>query len=270
MHERPVRSRLFRSANTFVELNHLLDGAPKAVDAKLIAGVLAVCATPGDTLIVGVTGSVAAGKTTFCAAVANHLHPSLRSETLPTDGFLLSNATLAAKGISLKKGFPESYDAGLLAGTLQRARWGAVNAPGYSHVTYDRAEELDRAIDRPDILLVEGLGFAAAPQQRDATAFLDLLIYIDAREADLEAWYVDRFMAFWREAESNSASFYARFRTMGAAEAEAFAHAVWSQINLPNLRAHILPVRQQADLLIEKSADHLMRLVPPGRVGGTN
>lgn len=163
----------------------------------------------------------------------------------------------------MRKGFPETYDVGLLSGVLQRSRWGAVRVPAYSHVTYDRAPEHDRTIDRPDIMLVEGLGFALSNNQRSPAALLDILIYLDASEEDLEGWFVSRFMNFWRDAETDPASFYARFRSMGEADAEAFARQVWNSINLPNLRDNIAPIRQEADILIAKAADHSMRISLP-------
>jgi type I pantothenate kinase len=42
---------------------------------------------------------------------------------------------------------------------------------------------------------------------------------------------------------------------------------VWTGINLPNLRQHIAPVRQEADLVVVKAADHgVTRIIsrPPG------
>lgn len=255
--------RQFRSPHVYAELNDLLANLPKAADAALIGDVLAECATPGETLIVGVTGSVASGKTTLCSAIEDHLRSTMRVELISTDGFLLPNSELAQRGLMLRKGYPESYDLNLMSGVLQRVRWGPVRAPGYSHTTYDRAAEFDRTIDRPDIVLVEGLGLSPTGRPRDPSAFLDLLIYIEASEQDLEIWFADRFMKFWREAESNPGSFYARFRNMTEEEANRFARQVWAGINLPNLREHISPARQQADLLISKSANHEMRLAMP-------
>jgi len=64
-------------------------------------------------LIVGITGSVAAGKTTFAASLAEALrgfadHP--RAEVISTDGFLLPNCVLEPRGLLARKGFPETYD----------------------------------------------------------------------------------------------------------------------------------------------------------------
>lgn len=234
--------------------------APVPIDAAALAELIARSAEPGETLIIGVTGSVAAGKTALCASITGHLSPSLRIETISTDGFLMPNLALEKLGLSLRKGFPETYDTALMSGTLQRIRLGAVCVPGYCHRLYDRAPELDRTINRPDIVLVEGLGLSSGPAERTPAALVDVLIYIDASEEDLETWFLRRFMGFWHDAETDAASFYTRFRTMTEADAENFARAVWAGINLPNLRDHIAPVRDRADIVLRKSLDHTLYL----------
>jgi type I pantothenate kinase len=226
-----------------------------AVEPSGIAELLKVHHQPGAALIVGVTGSVAVGKTTFTAALAEALRPSLGVEILSTDGFLWPNAVLQERGLMMRKGYPESFDTAGLSTLLAAARTGAVRAPVYSHMIYDIDPARTHAIAAPDILLVEGLGLAPPPPE------LDLLIYIDAREADIEAWFVERFVGFWRAAEQDPASFYAQFRSMDETRTAAFARTVWSAINLPNLREHIIQAREAADLILEKAPDHTLRLV---------
>ena len=85
---------------------------------------------------------------------------------------------------------------------------------------------------------------------------LDLLLYLDAEEADLEAWYVARFLGFWEAAEHDPASFYARFRGMDRKGVADLAHRVWEGVNLPNLRQHIVRARPVADLVVRKGPDH--------------
>jgi type I pantothenate kinase len=215
----------------------------------LVRAVLAMRPAHG-TFIVGITGSVASGKSTLARALA----PELDAELAATDGFLLPNAVLDARGLTARKGFPESYDLAQLARTLTAARSGPASFPAYSHVTYDVDPAAARVIDRPDVLLVEGL--ALGLDRPPPPGLIDCLIYLDAPEAQLEAWFVTRFMAFWEAAEHDPASFYARFRGLDRAGAEALAHAVWGGINLPNLRDYIAPVRAHADLIAVKGADH--------------
>lgn len=230
-----------------------------ALLADLAAG-LSRRVVPGQVLVVGLTGSVAAGKSTLGAALVKELAAHRRIETLSTDGFILSNARLAELGLSLRKGYPESYDAERLLGAIEQVRREPTVFPGYCHMTYDADPARDRLVDQPDILLLEGLGFSP-PQGEAAAGALDLLIYLDAEEADLEAWFLTRFLGFWRDAEHDPNSFYAQFRGMTEDEAVTFARGVWAGINLPNLREHIVQVRDRADIVLRKAADHRLSRV---------
>jgi len=205
----------------------------------------------GPTFVIGITGGVAAGKSTLADDLATKIStwaPGLHVEMVGTDGFLLDNATLEAAGLTLRKGRPETYDTARLAGALQAVRAGPADFPGYSHSRYDIDPALTRTLDRPDVLIVEGLGLAGAP--------VDVLVYLDASDADLEAWYVKRFLGLWRAGQSDPASFYARFAAMTPAQADAFARQVWAGINLPNIREHVLPLRETANIVVRKSSDH--------------
>jgi type I pantothenate kinase len=196
---------------------------------------------------------VAAGKSTLAAELAQALGADgLAVEIVATDGFLMDNAALEARGILNRKGFPESYDVDALRAALAAIRGGPAEFPGYSHVLYDVDPALSRRLAPPDVLIVEGL----ALHEGAAALGLDLLIYLDAEEADLEGWFTERLIGLWRAAEHDPASFYARFRHMTEPEARAFAAQVWKMINLPNLREHIAGGRDLADVVVRKGADH--------------
>lgn len=231
------------------------------VSIENVAAAVAARARPGEPLIVGVTGSVAVGKTTFCTALVERLSPALATETVSTDGFLKPNARLEPLGLLMRKGFPETYDVDLFVETLGQVRTGRAAIPGHSHVIYDIDPALTRIVERPDVLLVEGLGLSGFPDGRSPADHLDLLIYLDAEEADLETWFVRRFMGFWRAAETDPTSFYVRFRSMDEPQAETFARSVWTGVNLPNLREHIIHARDAADIVLRKDAGHALTAV---------
>ena len=212
--------------------------------------------------VVAVTGSVAAGKSVFAGELAADIaawpdHP--HAEIVCTDGFLMDNAALEARGLSQRKGFPESYDTAGLQAALAAIRTGPARFPAYSHVTYDIDPALARTIEPPDVLIVEGLGLAI-----DHGPLIDALVYLDADEADLEAWFTERLIGLWAAAEHDPASFYARFRHLDEAGARGFAKMVWDGINLPNLRDHITAARDLADIVIRKGSDHAI-----AAIGGT-
>jgi type I pantothenate kinase len=209
--------------------------------------------------IVGITGAVAVGKSTLAAALREHMldwSDAPAVEVVCTDGFLLDNGTLEARGLTLRKGYPESYDAEALRHALADLRRGPAVFPGYSHVTYDVDPALARRISPPEVLIVEGLGL-----HEPSTVGLDALLYLDAEEELLLEWFTERFLLLWRAAETDATSFYARFRHMSEAEVRALAATVWQDINLPNLREHIVLARDRADWIVRKGVGHAIESI---------
>jgi type I pantothenate kinase len=225
-----------------------------------LASRLAELRAERDSLIAGLTGSVASGKTTLAAALADVLDDTLEVETVSTDGFLFPNSVLAERELTLRKGFPETYDRQALGEALQALRDGKAAFPTYSHVTYDVDPALTRLIPQPDVLILEGLGFQPlSPPPRGAQE-PDLLIYLDASEEDLLAWFLERFVRLWNAAREDPASFYANFLHMSEPELMEFAVSVWERINLPNLRENIAPLKQRADIVLFKTRDHTVTI----------
>lgn len=184
-------------------------------------------ADASGTFVIGVTGGVAVGKSTMANDLAGRIArwpPGLHVEVVGSDGFLHDNKTLEEAGLSLRKGRPETYDTNRLAAAIDAVRRGPAEFPGYSHSLYDIDPALSRTLDRPDVLIVEGLGLGGAP--------VDALIYLHASEADLEVWYVERFLSLWEAGRSDPTSFYARFASMTPDQADTFARQVWRGINL--------------------------------------
>ncbi|MEO0452299.1 MAG: type I pantothenate kinase [Pseudomonadota bacterium] len=212
------------------------------------------------SLVLALTGSVAVGKSTLAAHLEATLEPPLKVETVSTDGFLFMTEYLREHGLFQKKGFPETYDYAALQAAIASVRTQPTDFPGYSHITFDPDPALTRTVVPSDVVILEGLGFR--PRGADAgTTEPDLLIYIDAEFADIEAWFLERFLRFWRAAEHDPTSFYAQFRHMSEPELITFAKSVWAGINLPNLENHILPMRAHADIVVKKDASHAITIV---------
>ncbi|MEM5517810.1 hypothetical protein WNY37_12705 [Henriciella sp. AS95] len=214
-----------------------------------------------DYLIVGLTGSVAVGKSTLAKAIAETLAPEPGAEIVGTDGFLLPNAILEKRELMMRKGFPETYDREALAAAIRSIRLGQARIPAYDHETYDVNPAKARTLSRPDLLILEGLGFEPPGGPMGERDRPDILIYLDAERRDIETWFLARFMRFWNAAEHDPTSFYAQFRNMTVPQAEAFAMSVWRKINLPNLEEHILPMREHADIVLKKNAKHEVSVV---------
>jgi len=223
--------------------------------------------------IIGVAGSVAVGKSTTARvlqALLSRWTNSPRVDLVPTDGFLLPNAVLEERGIMNRKGFPESFDTRALLHFLAEVKAGRpqVAAPVYSHFHYDVLPDKTICVDRPDILIVEGLNLlqpAKLPTNGEAIPFVsdffDFSIYIDADADVIGQWYVERFMRLRKTAFRDPAAYFYRYSKLSDEEARATARQIWETINLANLKANILPTRQRARLILKKVSDHTVRTV---------
>ncbi|ALM41050.1 Pantothenate kinase [Streptomyces sp. FR-008] len=225
----------------------------------------------GTPFVIGVAGSVAVGKSTVARLLQALLarwpeHP--RVELVTTDGFLLPMAELRARGLTARKGFPESYDRRALTRFVADIKAGKdqVTAPVYSHLVYDIVPDRRLTVNRPDILIVEGLNVLqpALPGKDGRTRVgladhFDFSVYVDARPEDIERWYLNRFRKLRATAFQDPSSYFRRYTQVSEEEALDYARSTWRTINLPNLVENVAPTRGRANLVIRKGPDHKVR-----------
>jgi type I pantothenate kinase len=223
--------------------------------------------------VIGVAGSVAVGKSTTARVLQALLArwPNVpKVDLVTTDGFLYPNAVLERERLMERKGFPESYDLPALLRFLSDLKAGRrpVRAPVYSHLVYDVMPNHWIEIDRPDILIVEGLNVLQTGRlPRDGKAipfvsdFFDFSVYLDADEDVLMSWYVQRFLALRETAFRDPKSYFHRYSKLSDDDAIATATSIWTRINLVNLHENILPTRPRADLVLKKQENHMVQEV---------
>ena len=221
-----------------------------------------------STYIIGIAGSVAVGKSTTARILQALLsrwpnHPKV--DLVTTDGFLLPNAVLEQRGLMRRKGFPESYDTKRLLDFVSRLKAGRRNlaVPTYSHQTYDIVPDGCQTVDRPDILILEGLNVLQGGEGQVAKAarlfvsdFFDFSLYVDAAEDQLESWYLERFARLRETAFNDPRAYFRFYAEMPKEQALARAHEIWRDINLENLRQNIATTRGRANLVLRKSRRH--------------
>lgn len=233
---------------------------------------------PRTPYVIAVAGSVAVGKSTTARLLRELMArwpDTPRVSLVTTDGFLYPNAELERRGIMHRKGFPESYDRRALLRFVADVKSGVdhVEAPVYSHLVYDVVPDERAVVERPDVLILEGLNVLQAPRPRQdgrlgvaVSDFFDFSVYVDAKPEDARRWYVERFSALRRTAFSDPRSYFRRYADLSDQEAVATAHRIWDTINGPNLSENVLPTRGRADLVLRKNSTHQVATVLLRRV----
>jgi type I pantothenate kinase len=229
--------------------------------------------TPRVPFVIGIAGSVAVGKSTASRLLQALLsrwpsHPKV--DLVTTDGFLLPQRELTARGLADRKGFPESYRVRDIVRFMADVKSGLpeVSAPVYSHLAYDIVPGEVQVVRQPDILIVEGLnvlqtgaGRTGRPLPMFVSDFFDFSIYVDANENDIEQWYVERFLRLRETVFQNPSSYFHRYAALTPEEATETGRTLWRTINLVNLHENILPTRERAHLVLQKARDHAVRTV---------
>lgn len=218
--------------------------------------------------VIGIAGSVAVGKSTtarILQALLSRWNDHPRVDLITTDGFLYPNRVLEARGIMDRKGFPESYDVRKLIRFCSDVKSGRprVTAPVYSHLRYDIIPGEVQVVDRPDLVIVEGLNVlqTGAESPVFVSDFFDFSVYVDASLDDLGEWYVQRFLRLRETVFQDPESYFHRFAGISEPEALETAYRIWREINEVNLRENVLPTRDRADLVLEKGRRHSVQRV---------
>ncbi len=219
--------------------------------------------------IIGIAGSVAVGKSTVSRLLRELLarwEGTPKVALITTDGFLYPNQELEKRSLMHRKGFPESYDRMALLNFVADIKSGKekVQAPVYSHLTYDIVPGKFETVSSPDVVIIEGLNVLQSPgpdQEVTLSDYFDFKIYVDAETKNISKWFLNRFHELRESAFTNPASYFHRYAEMPLEKALEKASEIWQSINLPNLTENILPTRSRATLVLRKGDKHAVESV---------
>ena len=247
----------------YLPLAHLIQIYKRSKEDLVFSkGIFLQRESKNQPFIIGISGSVAVGKSTtsrLLQILLSRIFPEASVELVTTDGFLYPNSILNERNILNRKGFPESYDMETLLDFLDQLKNGQdVDIPVYSHEIYDIVPHQKQRVQAADFVIVEGINVFQTPHNSRLyiTDFFDFSIYVDAAVEDIESWYLDRFLKLLSFAQDDPNNYYYRFTQQPISEVKDFAHQVWTSINLINLQNYIEPTRNRAEVILHKSKNH--------------
>ncbi|WP_247937694.1 type I pantothenate kinase [Streptococcus intermedius] len=231
-------------------------------DLAFSKGIFLQKASKRQPFIIGVSGSVAVGKSTtsrLLQILLSRTFSNATVELVTTDGFLYPNAYLQKQNLLKRKGFPESYNMELLLDFLDNIKNGQnFQIPVYSHEIYDIVSDEKQSVTAADFVIVEGINVFQNPQNERLymTDFFDFSIYVDAEVENIETWYLDRFKKLLTLAKEEPTNYYHPFTSQPENKVMEFAQNVWKSINLVNLQDYIEPTRNRAEIILHKTENH--------------
>ncbi|MDX5015477.1 type I pantothenate kinase [Streptococcus anginosus] len=231
-------------------------------DLAFSKGIFLQKASKRQPFIIGVSGSVAVGKSTtsrLLQILLSRTFSNATVELVTTDGFLYPNTHLEEQNLLKRKGFPESYDMELLLDFLDNIKNGQdYQIPVYSHEIYDIVPDKKQSVTAADFVIVEGINVFQNPQNERLymTDFFDFSIYVDAEVENIETWYLDRFKKLLTLAKEDPNNYYHPFTSQPESKVMEFAQNVWKSINLVNLQDYIEPTRNRAEIILHKTENH--------------
>ena len=223
-------------------------------DLAFSKGIFLQKASKRQPFIIGVSGSVAVGKSTtsrLLQILLSRTFSNATVELVTTDGFLYPNTHLQEQNLLKRKGFPESYNMELLLDFLDNIKNGQnYQIPVYSHEK--------QSVTAADFVIVEGINVFQNPQNERLymTDFFDFSIYVDAEVENIETWYLDRFKKLLTLAKEDPNNYYHPFTSQPENKVMEFAQNVWKSINLVNLQDYIEPTRNRAEIILHKTENH--------------
>ncbi len=219
--------------------------------------------------VIGIGGSVAVGKSTtarILQAIISRWEQEPKVDLVTTDGFLYPNRVLAERGLMGRKGFPESYDTRALLNFLMdlKSGKGRLRTPVYSHLEYDILPDRHNTVDKPDVVIIEGLNVLQSGRRFTSerfpgllvSDFFDFSIYVDADEEIIKKWFIDRFLVLMKTAFTDRRSYFHKYSSMSRREAIEVSSRIWDEINAVNLHEHIAGTKYHADLILRKGENH--------------
>ncbi|WP_154017305.1 type I pantothenate kinase [Buchnera aphidicola] len=218
--------------------------------------------------IIGISGSVASGKSTmshWLQIVLKNYFVKKRVSVVTTDNFLYPNKILHFLGLMQNKGFPKTYDVKSLVNFFLDIKFGISNKiviPVYSHLQNDIVFNRSAIVKNSDIFIIEGLHIFNPDfyKQKNVNFFVsnffNFSMYIDVDNLLLEDWYLNRFLKLKYISKFFTNSFFNIYSKISDKTVKNIAIKIWYDVNFKNLEKNIILSKKYTNFVIKKNFDH--------------
>ncbi|MGX7023259.1 nucleoside/nucleotide kinase family protein [Vagococcus hydrophili] len=206
-----------------------------------------------NILMIGITGNVCSGKSTFASYLKkeiNRVYPTERVQIISTDDFLYSNEELNEKHLFDKKGWVETYNEEKIAAFFSYLfqNKSVVLRGVYDQVVGDIINK-NQQINNPSILIIEG----TMALNSLFNSYIDFSLFLNV-ELNLNfKWYQQRTM--------KNISSKKEYAQIAPEKKDLLISSIWEEINMRAYYTYILPVKNQADMLVELDRNHEIKKI---------
>ena len=217
--------------------------------------------------IIGINGSISVGKSRFTKDLKKLLlcFPDIKHiSILSTDNFIYPNNILKKKNIFSQKGFPISYNWKQIFNVLKKIKTKSnFSIPIYDQKISDINKNHKQTIKFPqDVIIIEGINLLKPNCEKNfdqilLSDYLDFTIFLNASSTLLHKWFNKRLLdkkKTWKAKKIKK-----KFTRKSKKEFKQFSDNIWKNINLRNLKEHILPYKYRSNIVIEKGLNHKIK-----------
>lgn len=201
--------------------------------------------------VIGITGNIASGKSTFAEFLKQELltaFPEEKIEIISTDDFLFDNLYLHQHNLFDEKGWEKSYDTNKISLFFKELIDNdKCNMTEYYSQKSGDIMPCNRVVYQPTILIIEGT-MTLTPL---FSHFIDYSIYL---EVDLKVNYN------WFEKRSlENLSSKKEYCDLEENEAINIIYSIWQNVNIQTFYKYAFPNKENANLCIELDGNHRIK-----------
>ncbi len=215
---------------------------------KIILNIIINSYANINPFIIGITGAMGVGKSTFTNHLTTYLQKYLPEDviisSINTDSFLYDNNTLNKHNLMKKKGFPESFNQKLFYDFLINLKKNENNSyklPVYSQLIKDIDQNQISIIKKSNIYILEGINLFFPYNNIVPIDLLNMSILLKMNQKDIKKQCIKRFNNALYNHKNNPSDYFDLLKLKNKKAIATYRNSLWNDINKPFYDLYIKP-----------------------------